>query len=289
MNRRHRPACLPLALVIACGVLAASVAIPYSQAAYADGDGRDAATLPEAAGPVAFETERHGSRMMLYGNNPLFGPAEVRLSANPPDGAQSQPGLPLRRVLAGNRRVLLAQVDNVGARTGFTLESVPGDPLTEPRDVVYSLPLDASIDWQLGQGFHGGFSHGDDANRYAVDLIVDEGTPVLAARGGVVMQVESGFGRGSADKSRDFARANVVRILHDDGSMALYAHLKENGVLVKPGEIIGIGQMIALSGNTGYTSGPHLHFCIQVNQGMRLVSIPFRMVGPHGYLPMGSP
>ena len=59
-----------------------------------------------------------------------------------------------------------------------------------------------------------------------------------------------------------------------------------NGVFVQVGERVGFGQQIGLSGNTGYSSGPHLHFCVQVNRGMLLTSIPFRMVGPNGYLPL---
>ncbi|MBC7989060.1 MAG: M23 family metallopeptidase, partial [Luteimonas sp.] len=106
------------------------------------------------------------------------------------------------------------------------------------------------------------------------------------ARGGIVMQTESGFGSAGLNKKRFSARANVIRILHDDGSMGVYAHLKANGVYVQVGDRVGIGQQIALSGNTGYSSGPHLHFCLQVNRGMRLVSIPFRMVGDRGYLPL---
>ena len=120
---------------------------------------------------------------------------------------------------------------------------------------------------------------------YAIDLVVPEGTPVLAARRGVVMQVESGFDKGGSSNRAQLAeRANLVRIIHDDGTMALYAHLQENGVYVKVGQKVSVGQQIAVSGNTGYSSGPHLHFAVQVNRGMRLVSVPFRMIGPGGYL-----
>jgi len=66
----------------------------------------------------------------------------------------------------------------------------------------------------------------------------------------------------------------------------VYAHLKENGVYVRVGQRVGVGQQIAISGNTGFTSGPHLHFCVQVNRGMRLVSVPFRMVSDNGFLPL---
>jgi murein DD-endopeptidase MepM/ murein hydrolase activator NlpD len=98
------------------------------------------------------------------------------------------------------------------------------------------------------------------------------------------MDVASGFDRGGTDAKRYAQRANFIRVLHSDGTMALYAHLQENGVLVKPGQSVSLGQHIAYSGNTGFTSGPHLHFALQMNTGMRLVSIPFRMVGPGGYL-----
>jgi murein DD-endopeptidase MepM/ murein hydrolase activator NlpD len=82
----------------------------------------------------------------------------------------------------------------------------------------------------------------------------------------------------------DAGRANYVRILHNDGTMALYAHLKTDGVLVRAGQPVRKGDTIGLSGNTGFSAGPHLHFVVQVNRGMSLESIPFRMFGPHGLL-----
>src|SRR5690606_32818975 len=111
-----------------------------------------------------------------------------------------------------------------------------------------------------------------------------EGTPVLAAREGVVMQVESNFDRAGLDREKYGGRANFVRVVHDDGTMALYAHLKPEGVLARVGQRVRAGQQIGMSGNTGFTTGPHLHFVVQVNRGMRLVSIPFRMSGPSGPL-----
>jgi murein DD-endopeptidase MepM/ murein hydrolase activator NlpD len=68
--------------------------------------------------------------------------------------------------------------------------------------------------------------------------------------------------------------------LHTDGSMALYAHLAENGALVHPGQHVETGQRIGLSGNTGYSTAPHLHFAVQVNRSMQLTSIPFRLAKP---------
>ena len=61
--------------------------------------------------------------------------------------------------------------------------------------------------------------------------------------------------------------------------MAVYAHLQAGGVLVAPGRQVRTGDLIGLSGNSGYSTGPHLHFAVQANRGMRLESLPFRMSG----------
>ena len=63
-------------------------------------------------------------------------------------------------------------------------------------------------------------------------------------------------------------RANNIRIVHSDGTMAVYAHLELESAHVQVGDRVRAGQLLALSGDTGYTSGPHLHFCVQVNANM---------------------
>ncbi len=250
------------------------------------------ATRPDASDATSLadlEIVRNGDASDVYVRNDLAGPLQVELGLTEAINVLANPSLPLTQVVPGRQRVLLNRIEpGAGDVASYALRmnAIPGDPRAIPEDVVYSMPVPEDSGWQLGQAFHGGFSHGDEQNRFAVDLVVSEGTPILAARGGVVMQVESGFDRAGLNRKRYSARANVVRILHDDGSMAVYAHLKENGVHVKVGDRVGIGQQIALSGNTGYSSGPHLHFCLQVNSGMRLVSIPFRMVGDSGFLPL---
>jgi murein DD-endopeptidase MepM/ murein hydrolase activator NlpD len=98
------------------------------------------------------------------------------------------------------------------------------------------------------------------------------------------MQVEGDFKQAGLDKEKFGGRSNFIRILHGDGTMALYAHLKPEGVLVRAGQSVSVGQEIGLSGNTGFSTAPHLHFVVQVNAGMRLVSVPFEMRGPLGDL-----
>ncbi|HCT27461.1 MAG TPA: M23 family peptidase, partial [Stenotrophomonas sp.] len=128
------------------------------------------------------------------------------------------------------------------------------------------------------------FSHNDEENRDAVDFALPEGTLVLAAREGTVMQIQDGFRGNGQDRERDGGRANFIRVLHSDGSMALYGHLQAGGMRVRRGQAVGAGQPIGLSGNSGYSSAPHLHFVVQVNRGMGLRSVPTRIFTEQGQL-----
>lgn len=289
------PPALPFLAAIGIAVALFSVASPrpHGHSAPADpgigaGSIRSKVAPTEADSLADLELVPNGDATDIYVSNRLAGPVEVELRAFDAIDVRFLPELPLRQLIAPKSRVLVSRVDGIGpaAYYGVNMVIVPGDPKARVDEVSYALPVDENSDWQLGQEFHGSFSHDDVQNRYAIDLIVPVGTPVLAARGGIVMQVENGFDRGGMNRSQYVDRANFVRILHDDGSMGLYAHLQENGALVKPGDRVELGQLIAYSGNTGYSTGPHLHFCVQVNSGMTLASIPFRMVGPDGYLPL---
>ena len=231
--------------------------------------------------------ESDGSRYLAWADNNLSGPIEVKVdySQSYSGGVGGTSTLPARATVAARASALVAVLSSEDSGRGVELqmESLPGDPGARPRNVDYVLPLRQN-NFRIDQGYGGQFSHSDPENRYAVDFAAEIGTPVLAAREGVVMQVESDFDKAGLNREKYGGRANFVRIVHDDGSMALYAHLKADGALVRVGQRVRAGQQIGLSGNTGFTTGPHLHFAIQVNRGMRLESIPFRMNGPAGPL-----
>ncbi|MOA20011.1 Murein DD-endopeptidase MepM [compost metagenome] len=67
--------------------------------------------------------------------------------------------------------------------------------------------------------------------------------------------------------------------------MGVYLHLMRGSVLVREGQRVGIGTPLARSGNTGNSSGPHLHFVVQRNVGLALESIPFDFAQPVDELP----
>ena len=127
---------------------------------------------------------------------------------------------------------------------------------------VYRLPFEEGHAFVVSQA-HGGrlTSHNNRENLYAVDFAMPIGSAVTAARDGVVIDVtlrhrEGGFSMSYIDK------ANTVAIAHDDGTVAEYAHLSPGDELVKPGQRVRAGDLLGYSGNTGYSSGPHLHFIV---------------------------
>ncbi|MBP6748316.1 MAG: M23 family metallopeptidase [Xanthomonadaceae bacterium] len=252
----------------------------------------DRIPVPAEPMPIArLKLEQADGSVRAWAENNLAGPIEVRLY-QPEDRARivpvrADPPLPVRAVVPSQQRALVATV-SADRNALLKMDVVPGDPNARPRDVEYGYPL-RSDEVRVEQGYGGRYSHNDAQNRYAVDFAADIGTQVLAARPGTVMQVEADFDRSGLNAEKYAGRANFVRIVHDDGTMALYAHLDVDGVLVRIGQRVRKGQVIGLSGNTGYTTGPHLHFSVQVNRGMKLESIPFRMFGPGGILRFTEP
>ncbi|MFZ5638528.1 MAG: M23 family metallopeptidase [Pseudomonadota bacterium] len=234
-------------------------------------------------GPIAgLRFETRGDRIEVWADNRLSGPIEVELRPVAGRVAGTEPALPARTVVPALDRRIVARLPK-GTTAQFDLDAVHGDPRAQAEDIEYGYPLRTTA-LQIEQGWGGGYSHRDPENRYGVDFAADIGTDVIAARAGTVMEIEAGFAQAGRDPNGDASRANFVRIAHADGSMALYAHLDAGGVLVREGQRVRKGETIARSGNTGFTTGPHLHFAVQVNRGMRLESIPFRMFGPQGIL-----
>ncbi len=259
---------------------------------YGDRAGDDARQGSVAEIPVRIEPsavarlriEPRGDNQLAWIDNALAGPIEVMLHAASPRPVTSDPPLPARATVPARQATLVAVLG--AAHAGLRVEAVPGTPNARPRDVEYGYPLgDAPL--RVQQAWGGQWSHADAENRHAVDFAADIGTPVLAARDGVVMQTEGGFDDADPDDPDAQSRANFIRILHDDGTMALYAHLRPGGVHVRVGQHVRRGQAIGLSGNTGRSTAPHLHFVVQANRGMRLESVPFRMFGPQGILRFG--
>jgi murein DD-endopeptidase MepM/ murein hydrolase activator NlpD len=123
---------------------------------------------------------------------------------------------------------------------------------------IYNLPFKVGTRHKVVQGYGGLFSHKKTA---AIDFEMPVGTPVMAAREGVVYAYKDSYDEGGPF-SKYKGKANFIMIQHPDGSFGCYWHLQKDGVLVKAGKVKK-GQQIGLSGATGFVLRPHLHFSVK--------------------------
>jgi murein DD-endopeptidase MepM/ murein hydrolase activator NlpD len=131
--------------------------------------------------------------------------------------------------------------------------------------------------FRVEQGNCGAATHAPGTElEYAYDFEMPVGTRVLAARDGIVLLVEAEYREGNRTRGHD----NHVVVRHDDDSLAAYAHLTTDGVLVMVGSRVRRGQVIGLSGSTGTTT-PHLHFHVQAPGGSQTIPATFRNTRPH--------
>lgn len=151
------------------------------------------------------------------------------------------------------------------------------------KNVLYHLPFEEGRAFRVAQGYDTNRTH-KGRDRYSVDFVMRKGTSVCAARAGIVVDLkESSKTGGSNEKFR--SDSNYVCIAHADGTVAEYHHLHYDGVLVEIGERVETGQRIAISGNTGYSTGPHLHFGVYTAvDGRRSQSHPITFVTAEGLI-----
>lgn len=150
-------------------------------------------------------------------------------------------------------------------------------------DYLYTLPYAPGKSYHVLQGYGSRFSH-TGLEQYAVDFFMPEGTPVHAARDGIVARVEESHDRGCW-KDGCWRYANYIVVLHADGTTGEYYHLQQDGALVEPGDEVRAGQKIGLSGNTGHTTMPHLHFAVyRASSWGNTQSIPVRFASLAGII-----
>ncbi|NJL14470.1 MAG: DUF1987 family protein [Microscillaceae bacterium] len=158
----------------------------------------------------------------------------------------------------------------------YSYAFTPGDPAqTQPwPDFPYQLPYPSGLRYFVLQGYNGAYSH---RRQFALDFKMPEGSAVAAAREGVVIFVKQDSNQGG--KNPKFANdANKIIIHHPDGTFAEYWHLQFQGSLVREGDRVNAGQIIGRSGNTGWSTTPHLHFVVKRPVYGKLVSWPVKFL-----------
>lgn len=220
---------------------------------------------------VKMYNERKGDTITFYVANQEIYPVSLVFNGQPEINNLKKPELfKTTQVIPGKtvkQKVTFFVVNDKSKGWGIKkmpgYQSYMGDITIKNYDTqyVYNLPFGKGKALWIHQGYNGTFSH---QNENSLDFIMPEGTEVLAAREGTVIEIVQSNNKSCPTRScAPFG--NYVSILHPDGTIAQYYHLEQNGVQVKLGDNVTKGQFIAYSGNTGWSSGPHLHFNVYIS------------------------
>lgn len=169
----------------------------------------------------------------------------------------------------------------VDAQQEYSINELKNGKDKNDNSYIYTLPFEVKKKVLLIQGYESMFSH---KGERALDFKVKNGTKICAARGGVVTAIRKDSDKGGL-KQEHLADGNYIFIQHDDGSVSNYWHFQKEGVLVTNGDTITTGQVIGLSGNTGYSAFPHLHFEVQgYDANGNFVQVPTRFYTKDGII-----
>ncbi|MGI9235159.1 MAG: peptidoglycan DD-metalloendopeptidase family protein, partial [Woeseiaceae bacterium] len=209
-----------------------------------------------------------GNEVRVIALNGLYAPVEIGLIVNALQGVEHpDPDDDMRWVIPPRSARTLLQLPIVAGaatqRLDLNFDYMPGDPKAVHLAAEgYRAPFVAAANHSITQAYPDNVTHLTEDSEHAIDIAMPVGTDVLAARGGIVFDVIGTNFDGGVNREKHLHAANIVRILHDDGTFAVYAHLNRNSIRVRLGDRVEAGEYIADSGNTGFSSGPHLHFAV---------------------------
>jgi len=164
------------------------------------------------------------------------------------------------------------------SKAEFIFRYTIGDPDAIPKEQLLLPPFNSFKPMRISQAFHGPFSHHRQPSLYAVDIAMPVSTEITAVKDGIIISTKDDYPIAGVASAFFLDKANYVDILHEDGSYSIYAHLLLGSVKVKKGQSVKAGDVIGLSGNTGYSTGPHLHFAIRHNHKGRTNSLAFKFI-----------
>ncbi len=227
---------------------------------------------------VEVESRRQSDGHRVLARNAGRAPVEVMFSLANASNISSTRSFPFTLVLQPGEMQEATRVSPAQRSQGYNFSyrysTRLGDPRARPdTNARYRLPFANGLSFMVSQAPGGPIvTHTDAQSANAIDIVMAQGTPIVAARAGVVLEIYQ-----ASETRADLAgRGNLVRIFHDDGTWADYAHLSRAAPDLRPNERVEAGTLIGYSGNTGQSSGPHLHFHVQVNAGGRVESLPVR-------------
>ncbi|WJG09898.1 M23 family metallopeptidase [Aliiglaciecola sp. LCG003] len=237
---------------------------------------------------ACFSVEENGQHVEVFLENkqPFVITSTLSLAtSNLRSATAQQNAYQLTRVLQGFEKQQILWLYPQDVTKAFSYRDLefnwtPGNMYAKHDDQqLYLQPFAAHSNYPVIQGYSGSWSHFG-PSKYALDFDMPVGTPVHAARGGLVIDLTEHHSKGGPE--RRFSRfANFVTLLHSDETTGEYYHLRQNGVVVKVGDKVIAGQLIGYSGNSGFSSMPHLHFAVYIaKRNGNYQSVPVKFTKP---------
>lgn len=152
--------------------------------------------------------------------------------------------------------LLCAGAAQAQEQSDYSIRQLKSGNYVKDNSYIYWLPYPPKAKYLLIQAYDSKMSH---RGELALDFKMKTGSKVCAAREGVVIALRKDSDRGGL-KDEYLSEGNYLVIRHSDGTQANYWHFQKDGVLVNVGDTVQKGQLVGLSGNTGYSAFPHLHF-----------------------------
>ncbi len=234
---------------------------------------------------VCIEIQKVDNVVNFFAINKKQHESSVMIDVNKTNMSASEP-LPIKVVLNGEERRFVFSLEhgNKSWKYNYHYDWARGDhTAVHNSHYIYDLPYAKESKFKVVQSCNGSFSH-TGQSQYAIDFKMPVNTPIHAAREGVVVDLKSNSTVGGNLKSY-IDDANYVIIEHDDGTLGEYFHLKTDGVTLHLGQRVMKNQLVGYSGNTGYTSGPHLHFVVKsANDQGKSISYPFKVSTKDGVI-----
>lgn len=210
--------------------------------------------------------EKKGDTVILYADNQEIYPMSFVFSGPPElENMKTPETFKMTQVIpAKSLKNRIAYFVIADKKKKWAVKQIPGYMMyvgdvtltNYDRDYQYDLPFKKGKSINVFQGYNGIFSH---QNENSLDFKMPEGTEIIASREGLVTDLVQHNNTGCPSKNCA-DQGNYITIMHSDGTFAQYYHLQQNGVKVNIGDHVKKGDTIGLSGNTGWSSGPHLHF-----------------------------
>lgn len=220
--------------------------------------------LSSAQPKIEFNAQKTNSGFIIYVNNPEYCEVSVKMNFNLKNLSSSNGENFISIVPKRAKQFLLTELYQENTFLGFgysydVVSTFGNINLTYyDSNFTYSLPFLKGNEFQVQQGYFGRFTH---QKERSLDIDMPIGTKVCAARKGIIIsQIQNNNNHCPNISCVDYN--NYIDILHEDGTISNYSHLKYNSCKFKVGDEVDEGEIIAESDETGYTSGPHLHFVV---------------------------